>query len=55
MSSAKPMWALSIAMVALLLVLFMVGAPGNIIAGVLMLGCVSVIATVLAAGLEQQQ
>jgi hypothetical protein len=38
-----------------LLVLLLVDAAGNLIIGVLMLGCVVVIATVIAAGLEAPQ
>ena len=55
MSTAKPLWWLSISMMAVLLVLFLVGAPGNMIAGVLMLGCAVVVVTMIAAGLEAPQ
>jgi hypothetical protein len=55
MSTAKPLWWLTVSMMAVLLVLFLVDAPGNMIAGVLMIGCVAVILTMIAAGLEAPQ
>jgi hypothetical protein len=55
MSTAKPLWWLTISMMAVLLVLFLVDAPGNMIAGLLMIGCVVVVFTVIAAGLESPQ
>jgi hypothetical protein len=52
---ALPLWAMLLFTMALFLVLLLVEAPGNAIIGVLMLGCVMVIATVIAAGLEKPQ
>jgi hypothetical protein len=49
---AKPLWWILVAMMALFLVLLLARAPGNMIVGVLMIGCVVLIATVIAAGLE---
>jgi hypothetical protein len=55
MSVAKPLWVILVFLMAVLLILLRMRAAGNIIIGVLMVGSVLVIATVIAAGLEEPE